>query len=244
MSGVVIAETVRRQLTNIFILAFIGLLAMIGLTASRSESPAMIWPTFVTLLAIVVGSSLIGPEFSSGTLQLILVKPLGRSTYVLSRVAGAVLVVWTAIAVVSSCELIGRLLWEDGRNLGPVGIAALHAALRALLICALLAFFGTFTRAYFNVALYIVLNMGIEVLSGLLNMVRQSRGGLFRAFGEFVAAHPGIPKALTWLRHNLFPDPPLAIELPWILLVTSNAAIALLLACLLFRRREVPYGAD
>ena len=244
MSGVVIAETVRRQLTSVFIVAFLALLAMVGLAASRSQVPAVIWPTFVTLLAIVVGSGLIGPEFSSGTLQLILVKPLGRSTYVLSRVAGAVLVGWCGVALAAGFEVAGRLFWEEGRNLDVVGIAALNGATRIVLICALLAFFGTFTRAYFNVGIYFLLQIGIEALSGVLGMIRQSRGRLFGGFGAFIASHPIIPNSLTWLTQNLFPDPPQSIERSWMLLVLSNASVALLLACLLFRRREVPYGAD
>jgi ABC-type transport system involved in multi-copper enzyme maturation permease subunit len=226
------------------VVAFVILLAIIGLAASRSASPAPIWPTFITLLAIVVGSGLIGPEFSSGTLQLILVKPLGRSAYVLSRVAGAVLVVWIGIAVAASCELLGRLLWEDGRNIDAVGIAALHGGLRVVLMCALLAFFGSFMRAYFHVGVYFLLQIGIDMLSGLLNMIRQSHGRLFRTVGEFIVAHPVIPQSLTWLGANLFPDTSSHIELAWVLLVLSNAAVALLLACLIFRRREVPYGAD
>ncbi|MEA2490513.1 MAG: family transporter protein [Acidobacteriota bacterium] len=244
MSGVVIAETVRRQLGSVFIMAFLALLAIIGLGASRSQSPAVIWPTFASLLAIVVGSGLIGPEFSSGTLQLILVKPLSRSSYVLSRVAGAVLVAWIGIAIAASCELLGRLLWEHGHDLDAVGIAALHGAMRTVLICALLAFFGTFTRAYFNVGIYFFLQIGIETVAGMLGMIRQAHGGIFGAFGAFVATHPEISKGLTWVGQNLFPDPPPRIEPAWLVMVASNAAVALLLACLMFRRREVPYGAD
>ena len=37
---------------------------------------------------LITGCGPIGPEFSSGTLQLILVKPINRATYLLSRVAG------------------------------------------------------------------------------------------------------------------------------------------------------------
>jgi hypothetical protein len=51
--------------------------------------------------------------------------------------------------------------------------------------------------------------------------------------------------ALRTIQDNLYPETPLVpFDRNWLLKVFSNAAIALLLACLIFRRREVPYGAD
>lgn len=244
MSGVVIAETVRRQLTSIFVVGFLALIAMVGLTASRADAPAAVWPAFVTLFGIIVSASLIGPEFSSGTLQLILVKPIGRSTYVLSRVAGVVLVVWVAIAVAGFAEIAGRTLWEDGRGVSQVAVAALHAASRAVLTASLLAFFGSFTRAYFHVAIYFLLMIGLEMTIGIMGMLRTARSGFFQWLGGVLVANPWIARSVAWLSQNLFPEAPREVSASWLLLVASNAAVALVLACLLFRQREVPYGAD
>lgn len=244
MNGVVIAETVRRQMTSVLVVALVGLLAMIGLTASRADNAATVWPALVTLLTLIVSSGLIGPEFSSGTLQLILVKPVGRSAYVLSRVAGVVLVIWIAIAVAALGEIAGRMLWADGRGVAQVGIAALNAGMRGLMAAALFAFLGSFTRAYLHLALYFLLLIGLEMITGFLVMLQSSRRGLFAVLGSFVRDHPVIPRAVLWLSRNLFPEPPREVNTSWLLMVASNAALALLVACLLFRRREVPYGAD
>ncbi|HEY0144255.1 MAG TPA: ABC transporter permease subunit [Thermoanaerobaculia bacterium] len=244
MSGVVIGESLRRHFTSIFVVPYLLILAMVGLASSRSATPAAAWPSMSILLAIILGSRLIGPEFSSGTLQLILVKPIKRSAYVLSRVAGVVLVVTIAIALAALCEAIGRLLWENGVGLQTIGHAVLASILRVALVAALLALLGSLTRAYFSVALYFAIMLGIETLIGILNIVRGSSGGFFGTIGEIVARYPGIAQALTWLSQNLFPDAPRLLNSGWVLMVASNSALALLLACLRFRTREVPYGAD
>lgn len=244
MSGVVISETLRRHFTSLFVVPYVLVLAMAGLASSRSESPAMAWPMMSVLLAIILGSRLIGPEFSSGTLQLILVKPIGRSTYVLSRAAGVALVVTIGIAVAALSEIGGRMLWEGRRGLMLVLHAAASSILQTILVCALLALLGSLTRAYYNVAIYFSIMMGLEMLIGLLGIVRGSKGGFFGMIADLVATYPGIGKALNWMSNNLFPDASRTLSAEWTLMVASNAALALLLACLRFRTREVPYGAD
>lgn len=244
MSGVVIVESLRRHFTSVFVVPYVLILAMVGLAASRSSTPAAAWPPLSIFLAIVLGSRLIGPEFSSGTLQLILVKPIKRSTYVLSRVAGVVLVVTIAVALAALCEAIGRMLWENGAGLQTIGHAVVATILRVTLVAALLALLGSLTRAYFGVAIYFAIMLGIESLIGILGIVRGSRGGFFGMIADVVATYPGIAQSLTWLSQNLFPDAPRLLSGGWVLMVASNAALALLLACLRFRTREVPYGAD
>ena len=229
MSGVVYFETVRRHLTSIAFWGFVAFIALVALGTARFNSPAAAWPTLVALLAIIAGSQPIGPEFSSGTLQLILVKPVTRSAYLVSRVAGVVTVVWIAAAIGCAAELIGRALTSENVHATTLGTALLNGAAESLFTVALLTFFGSFTRAYFNVAIYLILQVGISVAMALTALGRR---------------WPAVTQTLERLSRNLFPEAPRGVDVEWLLLVSSNAAVALVLACLLFRRREVPYGAD
>ena len=224
MSGVVIAETLRRHYTNIGYVAYVVLLAMVALFISQFERPGSLWPGLVMLLAIITGCAPIGPEFSSGTRQLILVKPINRAVYLLSRVAGVVLAVWIAAVVAALTELLGRGFSE----LTPIATALVHSMADALLVVSLLTLIGSFTRAYFNVALY----FGVQIFLGLLAGIGA------RKFPEQVT------RALTVITQNLYPDAPPRLSGDWLLLVACNAAIALVLACVIFRGREVPYGAE
>lgn len=229
MSAIVVAETVRRYLTSIGYWSFIGFVAILAFGTSRFNAAASAWPSLVGLLSIVAGCAPIGPEFSSGTLQLILVKPVKRSAYLLGRVAGVVLVTWLAALIGFTFEIIGRTVLSEPLQLDTLSHVLLNTAVNAVLTVSLLTFFGSFTRAYFNVAIYLVLQIGLGV-------------GL--SFASIGRRHPELARALQRIIDNLFPDAPGALDRQWLLVVLSNAAIALVLACLIFRRREVPYGAD
>jgi hypothetical protein len=108
------------------------------------------------------------------------------------------------------------------------------------LTCSLLALLGSVTRAYFNVAIYMLLQIGLGMLMGVLAIVRSTRGTL----GRFLSENGWVERSLATIDRNLFPEVVPRLDRDWLLLVLSNAAIALLVACLAFRRREVPYGAD
>ena len=240
MNGVVVAETVRRCVTSIGYWLFVGLMAIIAFGMSRFDRPGTAWPSLASLLAMVIGCTPIGPEFSSGTLQLILTKPVNRSIYLISRVAGAACAVWIATFIAFAFELVGRALWVPAMRLDLVGSVLLHSLADTFLICALLAFFGSFTRAYFNIAIYLVLMIGIGVGQGMLSMFRSMPS----SFGAWLASHDILDRVLIFISRNLFPDAPLRLDGPWLLMVLSNAALALVAACFLLRNREVPYGAD
>jgi ABC-type transport system involved in multi-copper enzyme maturation permease subunit len=242
MNATVFAETLRRHVTSIPYVAYLAFLAMIGLAVSKFNAVGAAWPTLVALLAIVIGAGLIGPEFSSGTLQLILAKPVNRSVYLLSRVAGVVAAVWIGAVVASSFEALGHALF-GGSQQDPwrlLGAALLNSAASAVLTCSLLAFLGSITRSYINVAIYMVLQIGLGTVMGILGLIRGMRGALSR----FLTDNTWIERGLATIDRNLFPEVVPRLDRDWLLLVLSNAAIALVLACLAFRRREVPYGAD
>ncbi|HET7705334.1 MAG TPA: ABC transporter permease subunit [Thermoanaerobaculia bacterium] len=237
MSAVVIGETVRRHVTNVFYVALLLLLVMIGFGVASFNTPGAVWPSLVGMLAVVAGAGVIGPEFSSGTLQLIVSRPLRRWSYLLSRVAGVVAVVGIAAALAFVAESVTRLL--RGTDLVPWPIL-LNVLAVALSSCALLVFFASVTRAYFNIAIYFMLQIGFSATEGILALVR-GRGG---ATGEFLRVHPEIETGVAAVSQTLFPEVIPHFDGGWIVKTLVVSAIALALACVFFSRREVPYGAD
>jgi ABC-2 type transport system permease protein len=223
VNRVVMAVTFRRHVRSVAFLSFLALLAIVSLGLSQFDRPAAGWPGLIVLLSIVTGAGLIGPEFSSGTLQLILVKPVTRSAYLLSRVAGVVLTVWAAAIVAAVCELLGRAFGYAEE----IWAMLMNTMYEVVMIVALLTLLGSLTRAYYNVAIYFGAQIFLAILGG---------------FGPKLPA--AVMRAVTAIDANLFPETPSRFELDWFLLVTCNTAIALVLACLAFRRREVPYGAE
>lgn len=235
MNGTVIAETVRRHLSHPGYIFFVVALALVGLAVSNFAMPGSLWPSLVTLLAIVTGSAIVGPEFSTGTLQLIVSKPLRRSVYFVSRIAGvfAVVVLGAIVAVIVECAarlLFGRVPvpWQ---RLAEVFAGELLVAFLAI---ALLAFLGSLTRAYFNAAIYIGTQAALGVAAAVLGLAR-------------LGGNPIVPKiqlAVAKVDDVLFTSLPPMVTGEWIARSLTVAVAAIVLGCLAFERREVPYGAD
>lgn len=245
MSATVIMETLRRHFAHIAYVGAVLLILLISTTMAAIDAPSGGSMEMMRLFIVIAGCQLIGPEFSSGTLQLILSKPIHRARYLTSRVAGVVLALWIAIALVYSADIIARAIGGHEISWRTGGGAATASAAQAMLICSLMALFGSFTRSYLNVAVYIGGQVLLSMIGGFLQFISRTHQGLFASLGEFVRTHPGVMKTIRTIDQNIYPSPPaVPFDRNWLLLVVSNAAAALLLACLIFRRREVPYGAD
>jgi ABC-type transport system involved in multi-copper enzyme maturation permease subunit len=245
VSFVVIAEALRRHFAHLGYISALLILIVIGATMAAIGAPAQAPFEMIGLFALIAGCQLIGPEFSKGTLQLILSKPVGRSTYLVSRVLGVVLAIWVAIIVMFASDVVGRLIAGTPIAWRTALAAALVSALKVLLVCCLLAFLGSFSRSYVNIGIYLGGQIFLSMLTGTMNMMKNAVSGEMGKIGAILRAHPAILRALNAITTNLFPDGP---SVPFyrngILMMVYNASAALLLACVIFSRREVPYGAD
>lgn len=235
MNGTVVAETIRRHITHAGYIVFVIFLGLVGLFVSGFAVPGTLWPSLVTLLAIITGSAVVGPEFSTGTLQLIVSKPVRRSVYLVSRVAGVFACVALGALVGLGVECGARLLlarapvpWE---RLGQVFAGELLVAFLAI---ALLAFLGSLTRAYFNAGIYIGVQIALNVAGALL--------GLARLGGNAIATE--VQRVVSNVDDVLFTSLPPALTLAWLARTVAVAVIAIALGCMAFERREVPYSAD
>jgi ABC-type transport system involved in multi-copper enzyme maturation permease subunit len=205
VSFVVMTETLRRHFAHLGYVAALLVLIVIVVTMAAVGAPSQAPYEMISLFTLIAGCQLIGPEFSKGTLQLILSKPVGRSSYVVGRVVGVVLAIWVAVIVI----------------------------------------FASFSRSFVNVGIYIGGQILISMIFGLLTMMKNAVTGEMGVIGAFLRAHPGVVQSFAAIRSNVFPeDPVVPFDRNWILMMLCNASVALLLACVIFSRREVPYGAD
>lgn len=245
MSFVVIVETLRRHFAHLGYVAALLVLIVIVAMMSAIGAPSQAPYEMISLFTLIAGCQLVGPEFSKGTLQLILSKPVGRSTYLVSRVVGVVLAIWVGIIVIFASDAVGRLIAGISITWRTALATMLVAALEVLLVCSLLAFFGSFSRSYVNVGIYIGAQILFSMLFGLLSMMKNAVSGEMGKIGAILRAHPGFLEGFGAIRRNLFPEnPAIPFDRNWILMMLCNASAALLLACVIFSRREVPYGAD
>lgn len=240
MNAAVIAETIRRHVTNVGFIVALIFIALIGILAATFNVPGSLWPSLTGLVALITGSALIGPEFSASTLQLIVSKPIRRSVYLVSRVAGVFVCVAIAALAGFCSEIAARLLLTGGAI--PwlrIGFALAMVLTTSLMTISLLTFLGSVTRSYFNIAIYLGVEIAFSAAQALLGALRV-RG----AAGALLRQYPQIERSLMIVDDTLYPDAPPFISGAWFARVVFTALIAIALACLAFERREVPYGAD
>jgi hypothetical protein len=240
VSGIVIAETLRRHLVRPGYIIFLILVAMTAMFAATFNTPAQMWPWLVSVLAIITGSAIVGPEFLTGTLQLIVSKPISRPSYLISRVAGVFASVSLAAVIGFAAEcaaraLLGRAALPWHRLTDAFG----GVLLVSLLTIALLTLLGSLTRSYFNVAIYLGTEVAISMTETLVGLVR------VKARADAAADRFAIlDRGLAAVDDFLFPAIPAELHRGWIARVLPTAVVSLALACLAFNRREVPYGAE
>lgn len=246
MSGVVIMETLRRHWRTLINAALTIVFTIIGGLVGAYNGPTRGWLGFFVIISVLLGCQLIGPEFSSGTLQLVLSKPINRATYLVSRYTGVVLSIWMMIALAFSADALCRLLFaKDLVDWSEHLADVVNQLAFVALACALLALFGTFMRSYFNAGLYFVLQIFLSVAVATLTTIMNGRGLRMQVMRDFLTAHPGIASGVRAVEQNLYPSLPNGtIDRRWLVMVFTNAIVAVTIACFIFRKREVPYGAD
>ena len=239
-------EMVRRflrqkigSLGTLIALALLSLLtafqvAVMGATAALESG-------FLALVILAAGS--VSRDARSGALQMILARPIRRTTYLFGRYAGilsayaAYLAVTAGLAV--ALTAIGRQLSADrgGGALaaGELARGAAEAFLSGALFAAILLFFSTFLRGFGDVLAYILLTLALALPAALSGPLHK----------------PWLAELGAVLRDNVLP------RVPWQEVLRGESALRpatgqyllalaayLYLAALVFSRREFSYGQD
>jgi ABC-type transport system involved in multi-copper enzyme maturation permease subunit len=233
---------VRQKFGSPIVVALLALLALlIAFGAAGDGARGRAFQT-ASLAMIVLGAGAVSRDVSTGAVQMILARPLSRTDYLLGRWLGvlaafgvflavaAALVVLFSVAVLPAFHAVPEPLSVPGLLRGGAG-----ALLDGLLFSASLLCLSTFLPGYGDLVAYFLVVVGLGSLGGL--------GGALN--------RPELVNAARVARENLMPDPDwnalLAGQNPslepvgrWVLAVTA----LLLLAALIFRRREFAYGHD
>jgi ABC-type transport system involved in multi-copper enzyme maturation permease subunit len=194
-----------------------------------------------TLGVFILGAACVSKDSSSGALQMILCRPIRRSDYLLGRFAG-ILAAYAVflLAALGLALLFSRALPLLGAPPQPLALPSLARSaagsmLTAIGIAAPILLLSTFLPGYGDVLGYILLTPLLSLPSLAAQILKA----------------PALEKAGALLRQNLLPSPDwnavLAGRNPlgeptgrWLLAVVAE----ILLAVVLFSRREFAYGQD
>jgi ABC-2 type transport system permease protein len=187
----------------------------------------LLLPLLFSFLAVALGSSLIAKEESSRTIELLLARPISRTTLVLGKAAAGLIVlarVGLAVGIIATIEV--ALIKFQGVNAWDILLVTLMALIMSTL-------FGA--TAF---ALTAIGSMGRKAAIGVATLI---------AFGSYLVS--SLDKTVTWLQwpakflpfHYYHPADILDGHFtPWEALgMTSVIAVLLLVSCLAFRRRDI-----
>ena len=185
-------------------------------------------------IVIVLAAGMIGQDVSSGVLQLLLVRPIRRWEYVISR--------WLAVAFASAAVAFAQLAcaWAI---LALRGFAPEPQAVGELAVAHLIsAFGGAATFALLSALVPAIGDLGIWAVGAILAQASQGLGQLTHS--EWAT------RGGQELERLLSPAVDLAglfgrAPFPWydVAAVVSNLALCLALAVLLVNRKELSYAS-
>ena len=235
------ARRYLRQKRNnpgvVIALAALALLGAIQLGASGGRAGFEVG----TLAVIILAAACVSRDAGSGGLQMILCRPIRRSSYLLGRYSGILAAYGVFLAATVGLALLFArglpLLGAPAQPLDPGSVARGAAAsfLTAVGMAASIVMLSTFLPGYGDVLGYILLTP----LLALPGVVAQ----LLNA--------PAVEKVGSILRENLLPSPDWGAVLAgsdplgeptgrWVFATVGY----IVLAIVLFSRREFAYGQD
>jgi ABC-type transport system involved in multi-copper enzyme maturation permease subunit len=183
---------------------------------------------------LVFAAGMIGQDLSSGTLQLLLARPVTRAEYVLSKWAGAA---GGAIAVVLLQIIVVTALMAAHGVPPDVRAAGLFLAGNVLLaigVAAVMALLSTLVPGFGDLGLLVLAFFSAIVMQGIGSMKEW----------------PAVTRAATEIQNFINPqlDLPQLVHgpLPWLSIVSylSTVTLSLALAIVVLNRRELSYASS
>jgi ABC-type transport system involved in multi-copper enzyme maturation permease subunit len=216
----------RLGLTSLF--TFFPLLAVMlgGTLAPIAWAPGMV--------ALIMAAGAIGQDVSSGTLQLLLVRPVTRPEYVLHRWLGAMLAALAVMFATIGCAVLGLFL----RGTPPEALAVAKLLLETLTTVAghtaVLVMLSSIASGVGDVALYVATLFVGQMLAGLAALNRWP--GLTRATEE-IQRFLMCKMSWAWLGTSVSPS---AFDIvSW----ASTVAVSLAVAIWAVNRKELSYAS-
>lgn len=236
MNVTLVLATLRQRFTSplrLVILLLLGWMPMLQILLAPRIGFAALGDCYFLTLTLAAG--MIGQDLSSGTLQLLLARPVTRAQYVFSR-WGAV-AAGTFLIVVLQALCAASLMLARGAPV-PWGQAALYlgnSALLALGVAAVMALFSSLASGIADLGLLFLAFLSAQVLEKV---------GMFKSW-DWLARGAGE------LLRTLKPELDLASlvhggQVPWPAVVAylSTVTLCLALAVVVMNRRELSYASS
>ena len=239
-------ETARRLLDqkvgSIGVWMALGALSILASLTTVSGQPASF---LVTIAMFVIAGGVVSRDAASGALQMILTRPIRRAEYLLGRYLGVLVMLAGFLAATVAVgfllfQVATRIGWSQGSAIavfewGAVLRATAQNFLQGALTAAMLLFFSTFLRGIGDILAYILCGLTLNLLPALAEGLHRPK---LAEFGRALLAN--VAPDVAW--SEIFNGG------RFLQAATGQYFLALfgylVLAILIFNRREFSYGAE
>lgn len=220
-------STTRHPMYLVVLLVLCAVAVYLPLTGETEEVHVI---GLADMAGFVMAATLIGPEWHGTVLQLILIRPVRRADYVVSRYLGGLLATWMLYVIPSALQNPIAAWRHLPRNGSAVWISFGNHFSDSALMIALMVFLGCFARSYEHVIYYWVIRIAVNLLTTL---------------DQFPNAPMSFRSIAAVLDRNLFPTFSYThFQHGVVLTALSNAALCLLAACWVSTRRDLTYAGE
>lgn len=234
MNRTLISAFLRQRVTSpirvgLILLLTVFPLGFVAITGELGSLEGLAGP-----IALILAAGAIGQDVSSGTLQLLLVRPVSRPSYLVSRWLAATLGATAISAVVIGLGTVVMML----RGHGPDSLEPVRLLLEALSVAAgqaaVMVMLSTLVNGLGDVGLYVASAVLLQMLLGI---------GMFEHWTALTRACEELQGVLSaklswaWLSHHTSPS--------WFAMTSWASTLTLTLAVGIARlnRRELSYAA-
>jgi len=242
-----VIEMVRRFLRQRFgspaMAIALGVLVLLtAIQAAASDPEQAVGTSFLAILLIAAGS--VSKDASGGALQMILARPIRRTAYLFGRYFGILAAYAVTLGAIIGLTLLcaralpaffGPRSMTADFSVAALGRGAGAAFLNGILFAAILLFFSTFLGGYADVLGYILLQVLLGAIPALGDLLQKP---WLRRAGETLRSNvlPNVEWKEILRGQNVLGEP----TGRWAFAVTAF----LVLAAVIFSRREFSYGHD
>lgn len=149
MNFVIFLKTFEKKIKNLIFIGFsitsfsFFLLSLFKIITPSITSLQKFYENLIFLCSIALSSGILGKEIGSGTIQLLLVRPLRKSTIYISKILGLTLAIVSFILINFTLILIFALCLKEN-NFGKLIFFFLDSLLVSFFLISLITFFSSF----------------------------------------------------------------------------------------------------
>lgn len=207
MNSVIFLKTFEEKIKSLIFIGFsmasfsFFLLSLFKIINPSTTSLQKFYESLIFLCSISLSSGILGKEIGSGTIQLLLVRPLRKSTIYISKVLGLMLAI-IAFILINFTLILVLAFYFKVNNLGKPLFFFLDSLLVSFFLISLITFFSSFLIYHGDILGFLAYSFIIGLFSEFLEYFNLLNLPLLKYISESLLVLPQRIDIQSWLKNE------------------------------------------